>query len=253
MSGDAGERDPGAACLCCGAAMSGRFCSQCGQREGPRRLELRELVARFAQAFTSLEGPLVRTAVGLLLRPHVVVGDYLRGRRIVYTNPVQWAILTSGATALIGHVLGRVGPVQIQTDGSTPEWLKDAIDQLGSNSGPLYVLVLLPGLALALRIVFGRRGGSMAEQLVLVLYGYGIGTLLQLVWAGFVAGFGAPPGPSGVLPLVFTAWGAVGAQPMRRPVTAVLLTLVAHFVWALLLLAFGLVVFGVCWLLGLVG
>lgn len=252
MSEGAGERDPAAACLCCGAPSTGRFCSQCGQRQEPQRLELRALAVRFAQAATSLEGPLVRTAVGLLLRPHVVVGDYLRGRRVVYTNPVQWAILTSGATALIGHVLGRVGPVQIKTDGSTPQWLKDAIDQLGSNSGPLYVLVLLPGLALALRIAFGRRGGTIAEHLVLVLYGYGVGTLLQLVWAGFVAGFGAPPGPAGVFPLVFTAWGAIGAQPTRHPVATVLRVLLAHFVWALLLLAFGLLVFGVCWLLGLV-
>lgn len=253
MSEVAGERHPAAVCLCCGTRLSGRFCSQCGQRAESQRLELRALVTRFAQAFTNLEGPLVRTALGLLLRPHVVVGDYLRGRRVVYTNPVQWAILTSGATALIGHVLGRVGPVQIKTDGATPEWLRGAIDQLGSNSGPLYVLVLLPVLALALRIVFGRRGGTFAEQFVLVLFGYGIGTLMQLVWAGAVAGFGAPPGPAGVFPLVFTAWGAVGAQPGRHPVATVLRVLLAHFVWMLLLLGLGLLVFGVCWVLGLVG
>lgn len=253
MTEGAGERESAAACLCCGASLAGRFCAQCGQRVEPQRLELRALAKRFAQALTNLEGPLGRTAVGLLLRPHVVVGDYLRGRRIVYTNPVQWAILTSGATALIGHVLGRVGPVQIKTDGATPAWLKAAIDQLGSNSGPLYVLVLLPGLALAMRLVFGRRGGTVAEQLVLVLYGYGIGTLLQLVWAGFVTWFGAPPGPAGLLPLGFTAWGAVGAQPGRNPFLTVLRALLAHIVWALLLLTLGLAVFGVCWLLGLVG
>lgn len=244
------QRDP-SECLCCGARLAGRFCSECGQRTGPQRLELRALLERFAHAFTSLEGPLVRTATGLLVRPHVVVGDYLRGRRVVYTNPVQWAILTSGATALIGHVLGRVGPVQIKTDGETPEWLRNAIDQMGSSSGPLYVLVLLPVLAVALRIVFGRRGGTVAEHLVPVLYGYGIGTLMQLVWAGAVAWFGAPPGPAGVFPLVFTVWGAVGAHPTRHPFAVVLRALLAHFVWMLLLLALGLVVFGVCWLLGL--
>lgn len=253
MSVPASEPHPAATCLCCGTRLSGRFCSECGQRAEPQRLELRALVTRFAQAVTNLEGPLVRTAFGLLVRPHVVVGEYLRGRRVVYTNPVQWAILTSGATALVGHVLGRVGPVQIRTDGATPAWLRDAIDQLGSNSGPLYVLVLLPGLALALRIVFGRRGGTFAEQLVLVLYGYGMGTLLQLAWAGAVAGFGAPPQPAGAFPLVCTAWAAVGAQAGRHPVATVLRVLLAHFVWMLLLLALGLVVFGACRVLGLVG
>ena len=249
---DGGEQRGPSECLCCGARLAGRFCSECGQRIGPQRLELGMLLARFAHAFTSLEGPLVHTATGLLVRPHIVVGDYLRGRRVVYTNPVQWAILTSGATALIGHVLGRVGPVQIKTDGETPEWLRSAIGQMGSSSGPLYVLVLLPVLAVALRIVFGRRGGSVAEHLVLVLYGYGIGTLTQLVWAGAVAWFGAPPGPAGVLPLVFTVWGAVGAHPTQHTFAVVLRALLAHFVWMLLLLAIGLVVFGVCWALGLV-
>lgn len=252
MSEGGEVRSPDADCLCCGAGLVGAFCSTCGQRADTRRLELRALLARFATTFTSLDGPLLRTGAGLLLRPHVVVGDYLRGRRIVYTNPVQWAILTSGATALIGHVLGRVGPVQIKTDGATPEWLRAAIDQLGSNSGPLFVLVLMPPLALAMRIVFGRRGGTIAEHFVCVLYGYGIGTLLQLVWAGVVAVSGAPPGPAGLFPVVFTVWGAVGAQPGRHPVATVLRAGLAHFVWALLLLALGLFVFGVCWLLGLV-
>lgn len=252
MSDPGSEGSTAAHCLCCGARLTGPFCAGCGQRSQPQRLELRALFARFVAAFTNLEGPLRRTAVGLLVEPQVVVGDYLRGRRIVYTNPVQWAILTSGATALLGHALGRVGPVQLKTDGATPEWLRGAIDQLGSNSGPLYVLVLLPALALAMRITFGRRGGTIAEQLVLVLYAYGIGALLQLVWAGAVVWFGAPPGPAGLLPVVYTAWGAIGAQPTRSKIGCVLRTLLAHFVWALMLLAFGLVVFAVCWAFGLV-
>jgi hypothetical protein len=249
----ASDRPTAADCLCCGTQLTGLFCAACGQRAGPQRLELRTLLTHFVSAFTNFEGPLLRTSLGLLVRPHIVVGDYLRGRRIVYTNPVQWAILTSGTSALIGHVLGRVGPVQIKVDGSTPEWLRRVIEQLGSNSSPLYVLVLLPGLAVAMRIAFGRRGGTIPEHLVVVLYGYGIGALLQLVWAGAVAWFGAPPGPAGLLPMVFTAWGAVGAQPTRSKVASVLRTLLAHCLWALLLLALGLVVFGICWLLGLIG
>jgi len=250
---EAGGDAPGSPrCLCCDAVLAGRFCSSCGQRSDTRRLELRALVARFVGAFASLDGPLLRTAIDLLVRPGAVVSAYVRGRRIVYANPVQWAILTSGATVLIGHTLSRVGPVRIQTDASMPAWLRTALDELGSNAGPLYVLVLLPLLAVALRLCFRRRGGTIAEHLVHVLFCYGIGTLLQVVWAGAVAGFGAPPGPAGLLPVAWTVWAAVGAHPERVPFVAVLLALLAHFVWMLLLVGLGLVAFGVCWLLGLV-
>ena len=42
MSASAGEPHPAAACLCCGSRLSGRFCSQCGQRAESQRLELRK-------------------------------------------------------------------------------------------------------------------------------------------------------------------------------------------------------------------
>lgn len=240
----------GSPCRCCGSALAGAFCSGCGQRADTRRLALRELVARFLGVVTSFEGPWPRTAIGLLRRPGVVVGDYLRGRRIIYTNPVQWAVLMSGASALVGHLLHRSGPVQIRLNGNEPEWLRRLLDQLGSNSGPLFVLLLLPVLAVAMRLCLRRLRLSFAEHLVQVLYGYGLGALLQVVWALLVL-FGAPSGPEGLLPVVWTTWAAVGLAADRRIATAVL-ALVAHVVWLLLLVAAALVVFGVCWLLGLV-
>lgn len=242
---------PESPCPCCGTVLTGAFCRGCGQRADTRRLVLRDLVARFLGVVTSFEGPLPRTALGLLCRPGVVVGEYLRGRRIVYTNPVQWAVLTSGAAALVSHLLGRSGPVQIRLNGNEPDWLRRLLDQLGSNSGPLFVLVLLPALAVALRLCLRRLQLSFAEHFVLVLYAYGLGALLQVVWA-LLAVVGAPHGPEGLLPVVWTTWAVVGLAEDRRFATA-LLALVAHVVWVLLLVAAALAVFGVCWLLGLVG
>jgi hypothetical protein len=243
---------PSANCRCCGTSLAGAFCSGCGQRADTRRLASQELLARLVGALVSLEGPLLHTAFGLLVRPGAVVAEYLRGKRVVYTNPVQWSLLTTGLAALVSHLLGWVGPVRVRLDGDEPPWLRTALEQLGSNTGPLLVLGLLPCLAVAMRICFLRSSLTIAEHLVHVLYCYGTGALLQVVWAGAVAGFGAPAQPAGILPLVWMAWAAPAVHATRHPAVAVLGIVAAHLVWMLVLALLGLLAFAVCWITGLV-
>ncbi len=65
-------------CVSCGAELSGDYCSACGQKVIPP-LTLRALLARIAHA-VDLDGSVIATARGLLLRPGIVIGDWLRGR-----------------------------------------------------------------------------------------------------------------------------------------------------------------------------
>tara|TARA_R110002094_G_scaffold140522_4_gene131428 strand:- start:1040 stop:1690 length:651 start_codon:yes stop_codon:yes gene_type:complete len=197
-----------------------------------RELSARGLIARFFGELTSLERPLLRTLRGVLSRPGVVASDYVRGQRVRYTNPIKWALLSTGLAFLVGRVIGSEGPVRLDVDPSTemPGWARPIFEFLASNAAPLFVLLLLPLLAMTMRLSFRGTGRKFAEELVLVLYAYGAASLVQVAYAP-LALFGAPANLGGPLPLIWTAWAAVAFHAKRRAVTSVLLTLLAHALW----------------------
>ena len=231
-------------CANCDAEVTGAYCSACGQRADVRRVAFGHLLARVGGELTSFEQPLLRTLRGVLTRPGKVADDYVRGRRIRYTNPVKWALLSTALAFFVGQLVGARGPVRIEASGELdPDgWAASVARFLESNTAPLFVLGMLPALALAMRLCFARTGRSVAEELVLVLYTYGCAALLQVVLAA-LAPLGVPPGVGGSLPLIWTAWGAVAFHPTRRAWISVLLVLLAHLLWILGLGAIVLLVF----------
>jgi len=221
-------------CANCEQPVSASYCSGCGQPTRVARLSVRALLARSASELTSFEQPLLRTLKGLLLHPGRVAADYVDGKRARYTNPIKWALLTSGLAFLVARLFEGSKPVRIQltVGNDEPAWLRSALDRVSSNMAILFVLVMLPLLALSLRLCFFRSQRRVAEELVLVLYTYGCAALLQVVLA-VLALTGLPTTFSGVLPLVWTAWAAVPFHREHRAWVSVLLTLLAHVVWIL--------------------
>jgi hypothetical protein len=99
------EHSQSTVCGNCGAAMSGDFCSACGQRRA-QRLSLRRSLAEAWSHVADLDFALARTFAGMCRRPGALVLEYLAGRRRDYSNPFRYAfIVTTVAVVAIG-VLG---------------------------------------------------------------------------------------------------------------------------------------------------
>ena len=83
-------------CPTCGGTVATPYCSACGEHPLlPRELTLRGLFAQLFQAFSSIDGRLVRSVRRLVCQPGALTVAYLRGRRKRYTGPFQLFLLAN--------------------------------------------------------------------------------------------------------------------------------------------------------------
>ena len=87
--------DEGPPCLNCGAAVTGQYCGQCGQRATTRLISLWELVSDAFGDLCELDSRLWRTMLPLLVRPGHLTRDYLQGRRARYMPPFRMYLVLS--------------------------------------------------------------------------------------------------------------------------------------------------------------
>jgi hypothetical protein len=120
-----------AACLNCGAPVSGKFCAECGQPVIDPNPTLRELGHELAAGFLNWDGKLLGTLRALVTSPGSLTKEYLAGRRVRFISPLRVyltcsflyffvkAVLPdaplqiSGTTAAVGKGAARASSVQI--------------------------------------------------------------------------------------------------------------------------------------------
>jgi hypothetical protein len=78
-----------AVCLNCGAALSGPFCAECGQRDIPPYPSVRELAVDALAEFSGWDGRLAATLRALIERPGLLTHEFLEGRRVRYVSPLR--------------------------------------------------------------------------------------------------------------------------------------------------------------------
>lgn len=137
------------ACIACGAARSGPFCSRCGQREIRGRYTLRGFLGNTLRRTVGEEGAL-NTVHRLSTHPGRVVHEYLAGCTVRYVHPAAYLLLTAALFTLVGRLLlGSTGAAQ---------------------SDRAFVLLVIPILAAVSRVLFWRGRYNYAEHLIAVTY-----------------------------------------------------------------------------------
>ncbi|MCA6287470.1 DUF3667 domain-containing protein [Phenylobacterium sp.] len=84
-----GPRPGGSACANCGAALTGRFCHECGQNSDLRKRSILHLAWEAGESLFHLDGRLARTLSLLFLRPGKLARDQIDGRLARYTPPFR--------------------------------------------------------------------------------------------------------------------------------------------------------------------
>ena len=91
----------------CSAALTGAYCSACGQESRIETPTVGEFVREFVQDQMALEGKLLRTLKLLITRPGALTLDYISGRRQCYIRPLRLYLATSvvffAISGLSGH------------------------------------------------------------------------------------------------------------------------------------------------------
>lgn len=82
-------------CLNCGATVTGRYCSKCGQENRDPRESFGELLYHFFSDFTHFDSKLFSTIKYPLFRPGFLTTQYLAGKRMSYLHPIRMYIFIS--------------------------------------------------------------------------------------------------------------------------------------------------------------
>jgi uncharacterized protein DUF3667 len=82
-------------CLNCGVALTGPFCSSCGQRDVPPYPSLRELVVDAFWELSGWDGRFAATVRALVAKPGKLTREFLEGRRARYISPLRLYLMCS--------------------------------------------------------------------------------------------------------------------------------------------------------------
>ena len=80
---------PALRCVACGADLSGRYCSACGEPAAHHDYSLKHFAEEALETFAHVDGRVFSTFRSLITRPGLLAGNFLAGRRKSQMGPLQ--------------------------------------------------------------------------------------------------------------------------------------------------------------------
>jgi len=102
-----------APCRNCGAALSGRFCANCGQAAGIHVPSTSELIHEALEGITHSDSRLWRTLLPLWFKPGKLTREFVAGRRAAYLPPFRLYLVLSVIVVLAASL--SHSPTQVAT------------------------------------------------------------------------------------------------------------------------------------------
>ena len=124
-------------CANCGTALTGEYCSACGQRHEPHVHTIAHFAAEAFESITHADSRLWRTLGYLLTRPGVLTREFFSGRRARFLPPFRLYIVISVVFFLVGmpeHVSVKPETPSESIDSAT---LLEQAKQFESADNPL--------------------------------------------------------------------------------------------------------------------
>lgn len=123
-------------CLNCGTPLTGKFCSQCGQKDLPRRQAVGDLSLNFISSFFSFESKFFKTFGSLLLKPGILIREYNEGKRERYYHPARMYVFLSFIFFLIYAYIPDEDKVNLTDNGRemTREEKRAFLDSLNTTN-----------------------------------------------------------------------------------------------------------------------
>jgi hypothetical protein len=204
---DRSERDTGVAalrsrCVECGAEVSGRFCSQCGEAATRHDYSLAHAAEELSETLFHVDGRMFSTFRALLASPGLLVTNFLDGRRRSQVGPVQLFLICNVIYFLL-QPFSMAAPFTSTLEMQTTERLWSPIatrmaaerirrlrvsreeyarrfDETAHLQGKTLVTIMVPIFALGPWALFWRKRRFYAEHLVFAFYTYAF----LLLWMG---------------------------------------------------------------------
>ena len=158
-------------CLNCGDCLAASFCGNCGQKKA-QRITFKNFMILLQRGTLEFRSPLLKTIIGLTLRPADTCREYLDGRRINYFNPARYAFWLITFTMLLASFfnvnLAELSIENYKVESENIE-LFDKIKVMIQNSMLYFFFVSAFVMALISKLVFRKEKYNLFELYVVYL------------------------------------------------------------------------------------
>ena len=187
-------------CAGCGAAVTGRYCTDCGEHTEPHDYSMKHFVEEVLETVAHVDGRVFASFRSLLTRPGQLAADFLAGRRKAQIGPVQMFVVCNVLYFLFLPLALQVpftSTLRMQTEnrpwrvmakrmvdakvsGRHEEIEEYAVhfDETAHLQGHSLVMLMVPLFAIGVWALHPRARRYYAEHLVFSFYAIG----LLLLW-----------------------------------------------------------------------
>jgi len=189
-------------CIECGAALTGPFCSQCGEAARHHDYSLRHAAEEIVETLFHVDGRVLSTFRALIGAPGQLASNFLAGRRRQQMGPVQLFLvcnllyfliqpftIAAPFTSTLGMqttarpwsaMARRLADARIAQRHLTPDAYVDRFNETAHLQGKTLVVLMVPIFAVGAWALFGRTRRFYAEHLVFAFYLYAF----MILWMG---------------------------------------------------------------------
>src|SRR5438477_480205 len=165
-------------CLNCGAELTGKYCSNCGQERIAGRMEVKHIFKDVTHGIFHWESSIFNTFKELIVRPGKFLRNYIAGTRKPYVKPFSYFIFIQTVYVIIFHWLSdkyfAFVNATMTTSGEVTETMVTKIHELQHfvTSNINYLNFLLPVIAaFYIKLFFKKKTEiNYAESIVIALY-----------------------------------------------------------------------------------
>ena len=183
-------------CKNCELNYEGFFCNRCGQRFLDGRFTFKESLGWIFDKIFNLERGVLYTTKELIIRPRVLLTNFLNKATVRYINPFRYAFFLATITALVTIISGTFESEEMSgflqnyvegwnegrtnsSDKMTLEDTRSFIENIKKYLAFIFIL-FIPFYALSTYIVYYRKKYNFTEHLIINCYAYSFSLILAL-------------------------------------------------------------------------
>jgi hypothetical protein len=175
-------------CKNCNAEFDGKFCPYCGQKAKTGRITISQVAKDLQNQVVHVEQGFLYTLRELILRPGIMLRDFIAGKRVKHIKPVKFLVWATAISFLIvkllgfqEHIINQIKAQQQIQDNSPVMSLLQKIGDWVNAHPSVIMLFTVPFIGLASWLLFRKRAYNYAEHFTAAAYLMGMINLFSIV------------------------------------------------------------------------
>lgn len=154
-------------CLNCETPITGKFCSNCGQKSDTHRITFKHFIMHdVLHGIWHFEKGMFFTAKEAIMRPGKAALDYIDGKRIAYYNVFYFILLLLGLNFFINHYYDQFA-ADFNSISNGSNHVKNSLEKFISENAKSIILMFVPFFAFNSFLLFRRRKFNLSEHFII--------------------------------------------------------------------------------------